>query len=110
MPEYLSKCIYTGRFTRGGVELFRAQMYSGFSGVITGYKEGVIAVEVNTRYPEVMSGNSETLLNLFVLKTPLGMWMVRKMFENVTSYEEGVSTLSNEQITGPIYFIVSGVR
>jgi len=26
-------------------------MYAGFAGIITGYKKGVLAVEVNTRYP-----------------------------------------------------------
>jgi hypothetical protein len=55
--------------------------------VITAFKEGVMSLEVNTRYPEVMSGNIETLMNLFVKKTPLGMWMVRKTFEELTSYE-----------------------
>jgi hypothetical protein len=41
MPEYLSK-------------IFRAQMIVGFAGVITGFKSGVISVEVNTRFSQVL--------------------------------------------------------
>lgn len=54
MPEYLSKILYIGKFTRNGKEIFRAQMIVGFAGVITGFKSGVISVEVNTRFSQVL--------------------------------------------------------
>jgi hypothetical protein len=54
MPEYLSKILYIGKFTRKGKEIFRAQMIVGFAGVITGFKSGVISVEVNTRFSQVL--------------------------------------------------------
>jgi hypothetical protein len=54
MPEYLSKILYIGKFTRNGKEIFRAQMIVGFAGVITGFKSGFISVEVNTRFSQVL--------------------------------------------------------
>lgn len=56
-------------------------MYAGFAGIITGYKKGVLAVEVNTRYPQAIGGNANTMENLILRKQPLGMWVLRKIME-----------------------------
>lgn len=57
-------------------------MYTGFAGTITAFKKGVIAVEVNTRYPQHLGGNVETLSNLILHRHQLGMWMIRKTMES----------------------------
>jgi hypothetical protein len=52
LPEYLSTLLYVGVFTKDGKEVFRGQMIFGFSGMITGFKAGVMSVEVNTRFTQ----------------------------------------------------------
>ena len=52
MPSYLNKLLYIGKYTRNGKEIFRAQMIAGFAGVLTGFKSGVLSVEINTRFSQ----------------------------------------------------------
>lgn len=108
--DYLNKILYTGVFTKGGKEVFRAQMIVGFSGIITGFKQGAFSVEINTRFSSYLGQNGNTLANLVLRRTELAAWAIRKSLENDATFEEGVETLSTVPFTAPIYLTIGGVR
>lgn len=63
-PEELSRILYIAIFKKGGKELFRTQTNAGFSGVVTGFKNGSYAVEVNTRMAGHLGDNEKMFENL----------------------------------------------
>merc|ERR1712100_703615 len=64
----LQPMIYTGIFTRGGSEIFRAQMIAGYDSILTTMKKGPngYAVEINTRFPDHWGGNTNMLKHVFL--------------------------------------------
>jgi hypothetical protein len=81
-PKHLEKLLYNAKFTKAGVEVFRAQMVWGYSGVLTGFKKGGFSVEINTRFSQVRGQNKDTLENLILKRRNLAAWMVRETLEN----------------------------
>ena len=81
-------------------------------GVLTGFKEGKFAIEVNDRYAykAPMEGNARTFYELLVAKRPLNVWSVRKVLETVDTYEQAVEYLIKVEMTAPMYLIISGVK
>jgi len=110
--EFMQDLAYIAVFTRGGKEVFRAQMIAAYSCPLTSFKMGPdgFAVETNTRYTDHKDGNKEMLDNLFVKKRPLNGWSTRKIIENATTFDEAVSALSTVPFVATEYVIVSGVK
>jgi len=110
--EWLQPMTYTGIFTKGGSEIFRAQMIAGYDAVLTGMRKGPngYAVETNTRRPDHVGGNAEMIKNLFTNKiTPSG-FTKRKILETIDNYEDAVEAFSTTPYAASEYNIVSGVR
>jgi len=110
--EFMQNLTYQAKFTRGGVEVFRAQMIAAYSLIVTGAKMGPngFAIETNTRYTDHRGGNEEMLHNLLVEKRPLNNWVVRKTLETAADYEAAVTALSTTKFVATQYAIVSGVK
>jgi hypothetical protein len=112
-PEhYMQKIVYSGKFTKGGKEVFRAQMMAGYSCVVTGMKMGAngFSYETNTRFPGSEGENKAMIHNLLVEKRALNGWTVRKVLETVPDFETAVQTLSTAKYVAPMYNIMSGVK
>lgn len=109
---YMQNLVYTGIFTKGGSELFRAQMLAGYSVPLTGMKSGQdgFSFETNTRYLDHKGGNSELLKNLLDEKRPLNGWTVRKAVEGASGYGALVEKLSTAPLVATEYLIIAGVR
>jgi hypothetical protein len=110
--EYLQPMAYTGIFTKGGSEVFRAQTIAGFDAILTGMRKGPngYTIEINTRFTDHVGGNSEMIKNVFTNKiTPSG-FLKRKILETVDNYEDAVEAFSTTPYAATEYNIVSGVK
>merc|ERR1712070_539519 len=110
--EYLQPMTYTGIFTKGGSEIFRAQTIAGYAAILTGMRKGPngYAIEINTRFPDHWGGNSEMIKNVFTNKISLSGWTKRKILEEQDNYEDAVEALSTTPYCSTEYNIVSGVK
>merc|ERR1712070_1369493 len=103
---------YTGIFTKGGSEIFRAQTMGGYTAVLTGMRKGPngYTMEINTRFTDHVGGNSEMIKNVFTNKiTPSG-FLKRKILEDIDNYEDAVEAFSTTPYGATEYNIVAGVK
>jgi hypothetical protein len=110
--EYIQPLVYTGIFTKGGSEIFRAQTMGGYTAVLTGMRKGPngYTMEINTRFTDHVGGNSEMIKNVFTNKiTPSG-FLKRKILETADNYEDAVEAFSTTPYGATEYNIVSGVK
>lgn len=109
---FMQSVVYDGRFTRGGKEVFRAQMMAGYSNIVTGMRMGPDGwtYETNTRFPAANGGNKVVFHNLFKEKRLLNGWIVRKTLESAATYDAAVAAISTTPWTAPMYCIISGVK
>jgi len=110
--EWLQPMTYTGIFTKSGSEIFRAQLIAGYANMITGMRKGSngYTIEINTRFPDHLGGNSEMIKNIFANKIIPSGWSKRKILETIDNYEDAVEALSTTPYGAPEYNIVSGVK
>lgn len=110
--KFMQDLIYTGIFTKGGKEVFRAQMMAAYSMPLTGMKKGSngFTFETNTRYFSEKDGNKELLKNLLEEKRELNGWAVRKVLETAVDYEAAVAAFKSVKLVATEYLIISGVR
>jgi len=103
---------YTGIFTKGGSEIFRAQTIAGYAAILTGMRKGPngYTIEINTRFPDHWGGNSEMIKNVLANKiTPSG-FTKRKILEEHDNYEDAVEAFSTTPYGATEYNIISGVK
>jgi len=110
--NYLQDLVYTGIFTKGSGEVFRAQMLAAYSMPVTALKRGPngFSWQVNTRFLDHTGGNLQLLRNLFSERRRLNGWTVRKVLEDARDYEEAVATLSTAKLVSTMYNVIGGVR
>jgi hypothetical protein len=110
--EYLQPMAYTGIFTKGGSEVFRAQTIAGFDAILTGMRKGPngYTIEINTRYGDHWGANKEMIQNLFTNKIAPSGWTKRKILEEQDNYEDAVEAFSTTPYASTEYNIISGVK
>jgi hypothetical protein len=110
--KVLQPMTYTGIFTKGGSEIFRAQQIAGYDAVLTGMRKGPngYTVEINTRFPDHYGGNKEMISHLFTNKTTPSGFTKRKILETVDNYEDAVEAFSTTPYASTEFNIVSGVK
>lgn len=110
--KYLQALTYTGVFTKGGKEVFRAQTIAAYPSVLTGMRKGPngYTIEINTRFLDHWGGNKQMFHNLFTEKRNLSGWSKRKILENVDNYEEAVDAFSTTPYVASEYNIIAGVK
>jgi hypothetical protein len=109
---WLQNMTYNGVFTKGGKELFTAQMIAAYSSMVTGIRKGSngYAIEINTRYLDHSGGNKEIFTNMFDKKRKPSGWIKRKVLESVDNYEDAVSAFSTTPYISTEFNIISGVK
>lgn len=109
--NFLQPMTYTGIFTKGGNEVFRAQTIAGYASILTGMRKGPngFTVEINTRFTDHFGGNKEMFHNVFSEKRDPSGWTKRKILENHDNYEDAVEAFSNTPYGATEYNIVAGV-
>jgi len=110
--NYLQPMTYTGIFTKGGKEIFRAQTIAAYSSILTGMRKGSngYTIEINTRFLDHWGGNKQMFQNLFTEKRPLSGWTKRKILENHDNYEDAVEAFSHTPYVATEYNIIAGVK
>jgi len=110
--EYLQPMTYTGIFTKGGSEIFRAQTIAGYASILTGMRKGPngFTIEINTRFPDHWGGNSEMIKNVFTNKIAPSGFSKRKILEDHDNYEDAVEAFSTTPYCATEYNIISGVK
>jgi len=93
-------------FQKNGTTLYRGTTFVGYLGLITGVKPGAFSITGNQRDTKHMV--SDIFASL--LHSNLDFILLRKVLENVNSYNEALNFLSNEQIMAPVYYIIGGVK
>jgi len=109
---YLQPMIYTGIFTKGGSEIFRAQNIAGYAAVLTGMRKGPngYTIEINTRFPDHWGGNKEMIQNVLTNKIAPSGFTKRKILEEQDNYEDAVEAFSTSPYIATEYNIISGVK
>ena len=108
---FMTELVYTGVFTRGGKEIFRAQMVAGYSQVVTAMRLGIdgYAIERNTRFVSEEGGGREVFSHIFSGR-PLNGWTLRQIMTRERTYDEAVAAIAAAPFVSTEYSIVSGVR
>lgn len=108
---FMTNLVYNGVFKKNGKEVFRSQMIAGYTMVITALKLGKdgYAIERNTRYTDHWGGNKEMIDNLENGRM-LNGWQLRKILENVDTFDDAVQQISAVPYASTEYAIVSGVK
>eukprot|EP00932_Pfiesteria_piscicida_P004953 SRR837773.14863.p1 GENE.SRR837773.14863~~SRR837773.14863.p1 ORF type:complete len:291 (-),score=94.11 SRR837773.14863:43-915(-) len=110
--KYLQNLLYSAVFTKGGKELFVAEMFAGYFMPVTALKRGPdgYSYEANTRYMDRRAGIVDFWKNLFDERRTLNGWTVRKALETTTTYDAFVQTMSTAPLVAPQYTIIAGVK
>ena len=101
--------VYEGVFTRNNTVVFRAGMIAGYVSLLTGYRPGGYVIERNTRYPSHPGGNREMLNNLLD-GVSLSGWTLRRMIEDVSTYDGALAKAQSAPFVATEYVVLSGVR
>ena len=110
--DIMYNLVYNGIFTRGGIEVFRAQMIAGYVMPITGANfvgDDGYAIERNTRYADHVGGGHEMITNLLSGRE-LNGWQLRTMLETETTFAGALEYLSTVPYASTEYAILSGVK
>jgi hypothetical protein len=110
--KYLQAMTYTGIFTKGGAEVFRAQTIAGYASILTGMRKGAngFTIEVNTRFAGHSGDNGKMFRNLFKEKREISGWSKRKILENMDNYEDAVHAFSTTPYAASEYNFIAGVK
>eukprot|EP00928_Gymnodinium_smaydae_P071335 TRINITY_DN54958_c0_g1_i1.p1 TRINITY_DN54958_c0_g1~~TRINITY_DN54958_c0_g1_i1.p1 ORF type:complete len:438 (-),score=86.34 TRINITY_DN54958_c0_g1_i1:199-1455(-) len=110
--EWMQSAQFVAIFTRGGKEVFRAQMIAGYFNIVTGMKMGSngFSLETNTRYPVDDGRNTGMLRNLLQEKRPFNNWVLRKVLETAPDYEAAVEALSTTKVVATQFVVIGGVK
>ena len=108
----LKNMTFVAEFRQNDALAFRAVMYAGYVGVLTGVRPGVFSVSVDERFYK----NTDVLWDFWTEivqavssnKAHVGSWLVRETLASATSYEAAVAALSNTPMISNMYFIVGG--
>jgi len=106
--DLLKPALYDAVFTKQGKKLFTAQMIAGYHGTVSGLKDGMFGLSEATRDYTTTTDSLQVIWNIVRGKTQ-ATWNMRKVLENCNTYACAYEKLSNESITAPIYYILSGL-
>ena len=113
-PQFIG-LLYRAQFTQGDELIFKADMVAGLVGVVTGMKNGIFGVTVDTRSPYVKSRYDilpilETLVRLQKSGYRTQTMLVRETLTKAKSYVDALDMLSNTNLVSDVYYTVSGVK
>mmetsp|Transcript_4895 Transcript_4895/g.11484 ORF Transcript_4895/g.11484 Transcript_4895/m.11484 type:complete len:404 (+) Transcript_4895:56-1267(+) len=105
LRDALQSCTFDATFYRGGKPLFSATLMGVGIGIHTGYRIGSYSIAQNTR-----QGCGDVDLNVEAARRggrPFPL-LVRRILQDVASYDEAVHRLAETPLIAPQYFTVAG--
>jgi hypothetical protein len=109
--EAMRNVTYEAVFTRDDKELFRAVMFAGMTGVMTGHREG-FSVSLNERKPSWRTNPWDLLQNLadIFLGFPQIGHVIRDTLTECSDYSCAFNRLATTRQIAPSYYTVSGLH
>lgn len=109
LAEMLRPLLFNAVFVSGGQELYRATVFGGYVGLLTGMKKGAFSISVDTRFDsnldrgliQWLRGNHSAHFLTFT---------TRNAIENAATYDEAFAILNNTVLIGPGYIILGGSK
>jgi hypothetical protein len=101
---------YEAVFTRNETEVFRATMFAGLNGVMTGHREG-FSISLNERKPSFRTNPWDLLLNIanIFLGFPQISHVIRDTLQECSTYSCAFNKLATTSQIAPSYYAVSGI-
>ena len=101
---------YEAHFMKGGKLLYKAAMFAGINGVMTGHREG-FSISLNERKPSWRSNYTDLIINIgnIFLGYPQVSHVIRDTLENCENYACAFNKLASTPQIAPSYYAVSGV-
>lgn len=104
-------------FIKGGKPIATETAFIGFFGTLSGQRSGKFTVTVNTRwYQAPVFKSLEDWLDEWIWalkqypKADISGFLVRRVLQDVDSYEDAVAALTTGELISNIYFTVSGTE
>jgi N-acylethanolamine-hydrolysing acid amidase len=112
LSHWLQKMTYNAKFTKGGKEVYTAQMVFPALQPYTALRKGSngYSYELNSRFLDKVKDAQNVVTNLYSERRPLSGWIARKTLEEVDNYEDAVKAFSSKPYPNPEYNIISGVK
>jgi hypothetical protein len=107
MWELLSKLLVTLDYYKDGNYVFTHYAVAGSVFSLTGTRPGAFSVNVDTRGARSLQTDLISIIKDNAIPT---CWLLRKVFEEETSYAAASQRLRTQHISAPVYFIVAGVE
>ncbi|KAG8453733.1 hypothetical protein GDO86_000382 [Hymenochirus boettgeri] len=108
VTELLRPLVINVDFQKNGKTVFMSTSFTGYVGMLTGMKPGILTLTMNERFS--LDGGYIGVLE-WILGKHDGSWMsflTRSVLENATSYDEAKTLLSKTKLLAPAYFILGG--
>ncbi|XP_033096592.1 acid ceramidase-like [Anneissia japonica] len=108
LTEKLRPLIINVDYQSGGKTVARAVHFTGYIGVLTGVKPGVLTLSMNERFQ--LDGGYVGFIK-WLLGDHSGKWMgffLRETLVSSASYEAAKSSIMTEELLAPAYFILGG--
>uniref|UniRef100_A0A914CUA6 Acid ceramidase n=1 Tax=Acrobeloides nanus TaxID=290746 RepID=A0A914CUA6_9BILA len=111
VTERLRTMIFNLNWTRNGQTVFKSVQFAGYTGILSGMKEGGFTVTVDDRF--MAEGGIIGLIRwLLGAEYKFTTWLTRELFENntIASFNDALDHLKNTPIMAPVYYIVGGAN
>lgn len=106
MWELISKLLVTIDYYKDGKLLYSSDSVAITAFALTGIKPGAFSINVDTRYTRNFEENLVSIIKNNSIPT---CWLLRKVFEEETTYEAANKRLRDTPISSPVYYIIAGV-
>jgi len=97
---------FEAHYYKDGKYLFKAIELAGFRGIINGIKENKFSVSLNLRKKNISAANVYRVLRGY----PTPNFYLYKVMLQAESYDEAVKLYSENEISAPVYFSISGIK
>jgi hypothetical protein len=97
-------------FQKGGKTVFSTASFSGFVGVLSGFKSGAFSVTVDTRFYPGGIGQLfyEIIAAIEERNASLVSFLLRDVMQNENDYESALTNLINGELISDVYYIIAG--
>ena len=107
MWELISRLLVTIDYYKDGKFLYSSDSVVITAFALTGMKPGAFSINVDTRYTRNFG---ESLISVIKNNAIPVCWLLRKVFEEESTYAGAVQRLRNEKIAAPVYYIIAGLN
>jgi len=98
-------------FQKGGKTIFSATTFSGFVGVLSGFKPGAFSITIDTRFYPGGVGQLfyEVIAAIVEKNASLVTFLSRDVLTNENQFESAILNLSEDELIADVYYILAGV-